>query len=266
MWRLFATLYVLVVVFSLVVDVVYDRYLVAFHQEALMEDQSRDTLSWLRALEHFAGEASVAELEDVFSRANESSNWPVEVLSPSRFEHLYPEAELRFNDYGLFFLDVDESEFLYRMASRQAVLKFGPMGTIPELEELGAGLDYIVWFLLAVVILLWQVNLWRKLVGLERQVVAFGEGDMSARASERPGVRVGKLNAAFNGMAEKTSRLLLQNKQLIRAISHELRAPISRLRCQVDLLDTDGTRSRDALYLDDMSDDITELESLVVRY
>lgn len=263
MWRLFVTLYALIVVFVLSIDFLTNEYIFAFHRDALITDQSRDSQSWLLALEHFAQEASIEELREVFVDGNEDSNLPIEVLSPVEFEHRYPQAVSQFNEYNQFFLNLNEFEFLYWMKNRQAVLKIGPMETISELNDIAIVLDYAAWLLLAVVIFLWHFNLWRKLVGLERNVVEFGEGNLSARASEKPGVRVGKLNSVFNGMADKTGQLLLQNRQLIRAVSHELRAPISRLRCLVDLLDTGSNRSQNAVYLDDMSGDISELENLV---
>lgn len=263
MWRLFITLYLLIAAFGLSIDSFVTYYVDTFHKEVLAEDDSKVSKTWLLALEHFSQDAEFDELKNVFSRGNQGSNLPVNVLSMEEFENQYPQAVSGFNEYSQFHLDFDKFEFLYKMTNRPAVLKIGPIDTSPELSDLWTFTDYLTYFLLAVLILLWQLNLWRKLVGLEKQVVEFGEGNLTARASENPGARIGKLNNTFNSMADKTSQLLLQNKQLIRAVSHELRAPISRLRCQVDLLDTDSNRSQYAPYVDDMSGDITALENLV---
>lgn len=265
MWRHFITLYVLLVVSAISIDFLMWQYVLIFHEEAFVEDLSKDYRTMLYTIETFSQDASEEELREVLTTGNKNSNFPIVAFSISEFEKKYPQAIAKFNEYNLYTLDFDEQEILYKMESRDTVLKLGPMDTISEIEELDSIDGFIFWLLMAVVLLLWHMNLFRKLGSLEKQVVAFGEGDLSARASEKPGVRIGKLNATFNSMAEKTSQLVLQNRQLIRAVSHELRAPISRLRCQVDLLDVDRNRSQNATYLDDMSVDITELETLVAE-
>jgi len=263
MWRLFITLYALLAGYLLVIDFLPYEYVLNFHRDTLLEDQSKDSKSWLQAIDHFTQDASLEEIREVIDEGNRESNMPIVVLSRAEMERQYPQAISQFNEYNQFFLDLDGFEFLYRMNNQPAVLKVGPIDTITRLDDLEYMFEYVAWLLLAVVILFWQVNLWRKLVGLERKVVEFGGGNLSARASEKAGVRIGKLNSVFNGMAEKIGQLLVQNKQLIRAVSHELRAPISRMRCQIDLLDADNTPSQNAIYLADMSGDITELENLV---
>jgi len=263
MWRLFITLYILMLVFFIGIEFFAFEYVVAYHEETLVEDLSRDSESWLVALEKLSQNKSIDELKTVFSQSNQNANLPIEVLTRLEAEQRYPEALPQFNQYRQYFLDLDDFEFLYLMNNRDAVLKVGPMETISEFEALELNIYYAAAMALAFVIVLWQFSFWRKLVSLERVVVEFGEGNLAARVSERSRVRVGKLNKTFNGMAEKISQLVLQNKQLIRAVSHELRAPISRLRCQVDLLDENKSGSEHIPYLEDMSADITELENLV---
>jgi len=263
MWRLFITLYVLMLMFFVFYDSLIYAYVENFHEELLIEDQSKDYTSWMLALEHFTKDASFDELKEIFVGTSEGANYPIVVLSPAEFEQTYPYAVSQFNAHNMFFLDVEEGEFLYAMTNGRAILKAGPMETISELEAIANSAYTASLLALTLVIVAWTISLWRKLVGLERKLIEFGEGDLTARASEKYGMRLGRLNTTFNSMAEKIRQLLLQNRQLIRAVSHELRAPISRLRCQVELLDSGADRAQNAIYLEDMSSDMAELENLV---
>jgi len=263
MWRLFITLYVFLVAFVLITDNLIDVYIYTYHYDALVEDSAKDYNSLLQTLDYFTRDVSLEELKEVLVEANKDTNLPIEAFAASAVQERYLEALSRPNKHNLFFLNFDDQQFLYQMQNQEIILKIGPIDTIAELDEIVTNIEYTEWLLLAVVIFLWQFILWRKLTNLEKNVVAFGNGNLSARASTSAANRVGKLNAAFNSMAEKTSQLVQNNKQLIRAVSHELRAPIARIRCLVDLLQDNSARSENAKYLDDMSKDITELEKLV---
>lgn len=249
--------------FFLCLDFLPFKYVEAFHKDSLIEEETRDAISLLRTIDNLSQNSTKDELNRVFETANIDSSFPLSILTPAQLEEQYPQAESGFDENRFFWLNLDDEEYLYKMENQPLILKLGPLATIDEIDELDTLYYYASGILLAIVIFIWQIILWKKLAGLEKQVVKFGDGDLFARASEKPGRRIGKLNTVFNSMAEKTGQLILQNKQLIRAVSHELRAPISRLRCQFDLLDADKSRSSNAAYLNDMSEDITELENLV---
>lgn len=263
MWRLFITLYVLIAVFVAGYEVLSEGFIFTYYEDELIEDFSRDIQGWLITFDYFIGHVSEQELPIIIDRFSRESNFPMEFLSHAKVIQQYPESISKFNESNLYFIDLDNSELLYAPANIQGFLKIGPVKSISTVEDIVRYQGYLHWILLTLIISLWHINLWRKLAKLEKKVVAFGDGDLTARASEEPGIRIGRLNQTFNNMAEKTHQLLQQNRQLIRAVSHELRAPISRLRCQADLLDSESTRSQNAVYLNDMSEDITELEDLV---
>jgi len=124
MWRLFITLYALLLAYILVIDVLRYKYVLKYHGAAVQEDLSRDSKSWLRALDHFTQEASIEELRDVLDEGNVGSNTPILVLSQKEFEQEYPQAIDQFNEFNQYWLDPDDFEFLYRMENKQTVLRF----------------------------------------------------------------------------------------------------------------------------------------------
>lgn len=98
---------------------------------------------------------------------------------------------------------------------------------------------------------------------LEEATMAFSDGDFKVRASEKAGDRVGRLNARFNQMADKISELIQSHKHLTNAIAHELRTPIFRMQCQLDLLEESALNTAQKGYVAGIYDDIDELESLI---
>ncbi|MGF1688686.1 ATP-binding protein [Photobacterium japonica] len=103
----------------------------------------------------------------------------------------------------------------------------------------------------------------RRFNQLERATLAFAEGDFHARASEHPRDRLGRLNLRFNHMADKIGALIASHKQLSNAIAHELRTPIFRVQCQLDLLETSDLSSQQQSYIAGIHDDMDELEALI---
>ncbi|TGG90716.1 HAMP domain-containing protein [Natronospirillum operosum] len=110
--------------------------------------------------------------------------------------------------------------------------------------------------------LFWLLGLKVRIRKLEATTSAFAEGDFSARASTRLADSVGDLNKRFNTMADRIAALLSSHRQLTNAMAHELRTPLFRLKCQLEMLsegnDTDIREQRIA----DMHEDLDELNDM----
>lgn len=74
---------------------------------------------------------------------------------------------------------------------------------------------------------------------------------------------VGRLAAAFNGMAEHLQRSLTMQRELVRAVSHELRTPVARLRFGLEMIESAATEQARAKHLAGMDGDIQDLDKLV---
>ena len=63
-----------------------------------------------------------------------------------------------------------------------------------------------------------------------------GEGDLSRRVDVRSRDEIGELAQAFNGMADNLTRLEQLRRNMVSDIAHELRAPLTNIRCQLETL------------------------------
>ncbi|MGR5144938.1 ATP-binding protein [Photobacterium alginatilyticum] len=103
----------------------------------------------------------------------------------------------------------------------------------------------------------------RRFRVLEQTTLAFAEGDFAVRASEKPGDRLGSLNSSFNQMADKISALITSHKQLTNAVAHELRTPVFRVQCQLEMLEDSGISPEQLHYVAGIHDDMAELEQMI---
>lgn len=63
-----------------------------------------------------------------------------------------------------------------------------------------------------------------------------GEGDLSRRVEVRSRDEIGDLARAFNGMADSLARVEQLRRNMIGDIAHELRSPLTNIRCQLETL------------------------------
>jgi signal transduction histidine kinase len=126
------------------------------------------------------------------------------------------------------------------------------------------GFGFIVALILAafaVALCAWPVvrRLTRGLEDLERNVAAFGAGDLAARANVRGKDEVARLAETFNGAADRIETLMRANRTLLANASHELRSPLARLRMSVEAL----SASAPGAMREELSRNIRELDQLV---
>ena len=81
-------------------------------------------------------------------------------------------------------------------------------------------------------------------------------GDLSYRVKTDRQDELGELTSSVNHMADSLQSMLEAKRQLLLAISHELRTPITRAKLQLEFMDDDT--SKDALL-----DDINEIDLLI---
>jgi signal transduction histidine kinase len=98
-----------------------------------------------------------------------------------------------------------------------------------------------------------------KLGALSREL---GAGNLAVRADTSRRDEVGDLARAFNDMAERVQKLRHAEKELLANVSHELRTPLARMRVVIELA-SDGDPAKVKRYLRDISEDLSELETLL---
>ncbi len=100
---------------------------------------------------------------------------------------------------------------------------------------------------------------------LERVVEAadkLGNGDLSARANvnSREGIEAQHLGTAFDAMAVRVERLVRDQRELLAAVSHELRSPLGRARVALEI-----ARERDdkSAALDKLGSQLDDVDHII---
>jgi signal transduction histidine kinase len=120
----------------------------------------------------------------------------------------------------------------------------------------------VVWVVLALVSAPFARAIARPLEHLSEVARRFGAGDLSARASLDRRDEIGELARTFDETAERVSRLLAGQRELLANVSHELRTPLARI--QVSLALAAEAPAEAARHLLGIEEDVAELERLVV--
>ena len=123
----------------------------------------------------------------------------------------------------------------------------------------------IGWATLAVLLLLTAIayltvrRLLRPLNDIRAGALRYGNGDFSQPIPSRRRDELGDLATQINGMADGLHHLLDAKRQLLLAISHELRSPLTRARLNAELVDESDARTALLHDLSEMRDLITDL-------
>ncbi len=112
--------------------------------------------------------------------------------------------------------------------------------------------------ILAVLYLCYRFVRWifKPVQTIQQGVQQFAAGDLDHRIVLQRKDELGTLGDSVNRMAAELQKMLEAKRQLLLAISHELRSPITRAKVSTELLDESKLR-------DEINKDLTEMESLV---
>lgn len=113
-----------------------------------------------------------------------------------------------------------------------------------------AAIGLIIGALYAVIVFLFKPV---KLI--ERGVKRIGDGEVSHRLPVTRQDELGKLSQSVNKMADNIEQMLEAKRQLLLAISHELRTPITRAKIALSLVDDDTK--------DSVTEDMNEMEAMI---
>ncbi|MDJ0806779.1 MAG: HAMP domain-containing sensor histidine kinase [Gammaproteobacteria bacterium] len=99
----------------------------------------------------------------------------------------------------------------------------------------------------------------RPVQSLRDGVSRFGSGQLDYRIPTGRQDELGELAASFNNMAGDIQQMLEAKRQLLLAISHELRSPLTRARLNAELLAESDSRQRIIRDLREMEEQLTEI-------
>lgn len=137
-----------------------------------------------------------------------------------------------------------------------------PIDTAQALQQ--EALRYaIVALALLIPIALWSRAHWRGMQTLARVADAFGAGQLSARARMPRSASIYPLAERMDHMADRIQRLLEAQRNLLHAVSHEVRTPIARLGFGLELLRSAAADPALEPRIAAMEEDLRELNALV---
>lgn len=151
-----------------------------------------------------------------------------------------------------------------QLANSEDYLQFGPFPAFVKLEQPAATTTLALVLLpaaLAIAMLLRPVA--KQLRQLETAAQSIAGGDLGARVDEKHIGSAQPLAAAFNHMATRTETMLRTQRELLQAVSHELKTPLARLRFAMGLVESAGTASQREERLQSMDDAVEDLNKLV---
>ncbi|MDY0251002.1 MAG: ATP-binding protein [Pseudomonas sp.] len=106
-------------------------------------------------------------------------------------------------------------------------------------------------------------HLERRLQDLESAASRIAQGHLEVRVSEGGADSVGRLAVRFNDMASRLKILINVQGDMVRAVAHELRTPLARLRFALDMTATATAEQVRRKYLQGMDQDIEDMDELV---
>lgn len=144
------------------------------------------------------------------------------------------------------------------------ILVITPPVAIPEeLSYDKIALTFIFYIGVILAIAMWLLPLFIRLRLLDKTANDFGRGDLTVRLPDSKMSYIKNIEAAFNTMAWRIQALVKDNKLLSRAVSHDLKTPLARLRFGLDTLMEEPNQERRAIYHDRINDDLDKMESLI---
>jgi len=150
------------------------------------------------------------------------------------------------------------------VAGTQWIMQLGPlfrMNPYPPQLLLLIGLLGLSLIGLTVYLLVRQLE--QRLSVLESAATRIAGGHLETRVPDVGSDSVGRLAAAFNGMAKQLQRLLRVQREMVSAVAHELRTPVARLRFGLEMAADAGDEQARRKHLQGMDGDIDDLDALV---
>lgn len=203
---------------------------------------------------------------DVFVQGwNQSNDKPLTLTDRSEFL-LPPELRHRFEtNKSLILESVDGVTLNFLLVSKQQVLSLVVPISQNSLESSPLNLIFTLVFYIGIltIVLLWLYPLIRRLSTLRETARIYGEGDLTLRVKTNSTSYISDIEREFNRMAQRIETLVSDNKLLSKAVSHDLRTPLARLRFGVDMLTENQDPVLQERYKNRIDNDIEEMESLV---
>ena len=144
--------------------------------------------------------------------------------------------------------------------------------SLPHIERRGEGrLLLPLGVLLVILFLLYYATrrLFRPIETIRDGVQRFGQGELGHRIDINRRDELGELANSFNTMADDIEQMLEAKRQLLLAISHELRTPMTRAKVSLEFIEDEAQRqelNRDLQEMEHLIEELLETERLATSH
>ena len=193
-------------------------------------------------------------------------NSDIEISFQNRSDFLVPsDIAENFNSGTPLLLEStgEMSLHLYLKNTNQVMSLLSPISGRNQQSLLNVVLTLFFYLLVIAVLLAWLYPLIKRLVMLQQAANIFGTGDLSSRVTPSRYSYISSIEMDFNRMANQIQTLVDDNQLLSRAVSHNLKTPITRLRMGFDVLEEAADSAEIDGYVRRINNDLDEMQSLV---
>jgi signal transduction histidine kinase len=217
------------------------------------------------------GKELAAVLDDTVDKESFVARWQAQTVFAIRLQEratLPVPEELRaeFAQSGTLILESDDniSMFFLLPESSQVLSLVVPEISASEARSTTSLVLTLAFYACVIaILLLWLYPLLRRLMGLSRMARDFGQGNLTSRIKPSRLSYIGDIELEVNRMADRIQTLVNDNKLLSRAVSHNLKTPLARLRFGIDTLEETTDCEARRKYSERINKDLLEMESLV---
>lgn len=103
----------------------------------------------------------------------------------------------------------------------------------------------------------------KKLRVQEAILAEIADGNLSARVDVKGKDALGRLSQRLNSMADRIQELLGSQRQLIQAVSHEMRTPTARIGFALEMLAESKTEEERQRRIDSLNEDLADMDALL---
>ncbi len=253
--RLLFRSYLLLVAGLLTVAAVLD-YGFGRLQSTLQPEDQWLAASW-RLIESAAADASPDRRDAVVARLADEVGFGIRILA--RDEVVSTAGDAGVADT---LIDADGNRYLLRDSQRlDALIRLGPVAE-PRESLLLRLLPPIFYLSLFVIVGIWLRPLLGDLNLITAAARRFAADYREPLSTASQTTQLSELASNLDDMSARLSGLIQSQKELIAALSHEMRTPLARIRFALAVIGDDGDdRLKDQL--DEINDDVQEIDQLI---
>lgn len=262
MFRLFLSLYLLISI-GLVMINLSSNFIFSKLESNIQNDKFSDIQTLSQIASGYITLLKQQQLE--LTEIQQALDFPVALISSSHVAFL-PEQKQALNNGEIVSLFSDELHFLlYGQLNDEQLFQLGPIELAPvSSPQIKHWLILLSYLMLALLILLWSKPLWRDLtvlIDMTKQVSA-NQAELTGNVSKHSVLQ--PMHQALKQMTQRITELMTIQKQMIHAVSHDIRTPLARMKFSLAMLNQEQKNNSDlSQSKQSLLSDIREIEELI---